>query len=59
MSTFNIAKTWVIRDWAGNDLTYHHGKFNDFDAAECALSVFLGDNYDTDREEYFIEQDQD
>lgn len=49
---------WIITDWAGNDLTYHHGKFNSFEEAEYALDIFLGDDYETDRQEYFIEEEQ-
>lgn len=47
-------KPWIITDWAGNDLTYHHGTFESFDDAEYALDIFLGDNYETDRGEYYI-----
>ena len=48
-------KKWRIIDWAGNDLTYHHGLFDSFEEGEEALYVFLGNNYETDRQEYFIE----
>ena len=47
---------WIIKDWAGNDLTYHHRKFKSFDDAEEALSIFLDDAYETDRQEYYIEE---
>lgn len=47
-------KMWIIQDWAGNDLAYHHGVFKSFEDAEEALSVFLGESYDTDRQEYYI-----
>ena len=43
-----------IIDWAGNDLTYHHGIFDSFEDAEDHLSEFLGDNYGTDRGEYYV-----
>ena len=45
---------FIIIDWAGNDLTYFHGKFKTWDDAEEALSIFLGDKYETDRSEYYI-----
>ena len=50
-------KQFKIIDWAGNDLTYHHGLFKSFDEAEEALSEFLGDIYETDRQEYYIVED--
>lgn len=45
---------YLIQDWAGNDLTYYHGKFMTFDDAEERLELFLGDDYETDRGEYYI-----
>lgn len=45
---------WIIQDWDGNDLTYFHGKFESFEDAEERLSLFLGDDYETDRQEYYI-----
>lgn len=45
---------FIIKDWAGNDLTYHHGVFKTWSDAECALSIFLADEYETDRGEYYI-----
>lgn len=45
---------WKIFDWAGNDLTYFHGTFESFDDAEEHLCEFLGDDYETDRQEYYI-----
>ena len=47
---------WIIEDWTGKDLSYHHGTFKSFDDAEQALSEFLNDAYETDRQEYFIIQ---
>lgn len=55
-----------IRDWANNLIKLPaKGKKNtvivawtSFEAAEYCLSVFLGDNYDTDRQEYYIEEVQ-
>ena len=42
-----------IKDWAGN-ICYNGQTFNDFDDAEDFLCMELGDNYDTDRQEYYI-----
>ncbi len=44
---------WVITDWAGNHL-YQDKAWNDFDDAEEFLSMKLGDDYETDRGEYYI-----
>lgn len=43
---------WIIQDWAGN--TCFMDTFNTFEDAEEFLSDFLGDSYDTDRQEYYI-----
>lgn len=46
-----------IRDWA-NNLIKFKGKpfeFESFDDAEDVLSEVLGDNYENDRGEYYIE----
>lgn len=51
-------KTWIIYDWAGNivkDIA-----FSSFDAAEQYLCEFFdanGMDYDENRQEYYIEQD--
>lgn len=45
---------WMIKDWAGNDLTYHHGLFDSFEDAEEHLDDWLGPHYETDRGEYEI-----
>lgn len=42
-----------IVDWAGNDC-FNGQRFNDFEDAEDFLASELGDNYDTDRQEYWI-----
>ena len=44
---------WIIKDWAGNTC-FNGQSFNDFDDAEDFLTSELGDNYDTDRQEYWI-----
>lgn len=51
-------ETWIIYDWAGNivkDIA-----FKSFDDAECYLCEFFeanGMDYETERGEYYIEQD--
>lgn len=59
---------WFIQDWAGNRLDSYDFKyrrkdlvnklmvFGSFDDAEEWLSEKLGDNYETDRGEYYIER---
>ena len=48
----HICKTpWCIQDWAGNKKDVY---FKTFDEAEEYLSEMLGDNYDTDRDEWNI-----
>lgn len=42
-----------IQDWAGN-VMYNMGTFETFDDAESYLCEVLGDNYETDRQEYYI-----
>lgn len=46
---------YKIYDWAGNRMYPNH-LFDCFDSAEEFLSEKLGDNYDTDRQEYYIEE---
>lgn len=50
-----ITEKWIIKDWAGNDLTYAHGSFSSADDAEEALEKFLGDKYESARGEYVIQ----
>ena len=45
---------WIIKDWAGN-ICFKGKTFKDFDDAEEFLSIKLGDDYETDRQEYFAE----
>lgn len=45
--------TYIIQDWAGN-LVFQGKTFKDFDDAEEFLCERLGDNYETDRGEYYI-----
>ena len=44
---------YIIKDWADN-IMFNSESFNSFDDAESFLSEFLGDDYETDRQEYFI-----
>jgi hypothetical protein len=47
---------FIIKDWAGNDISLPQGDvWNTFDDAEECLSEYLGDSYDTDRQEYYID----
>lgn len=48
----------IIQDWAGNDLTYWHGRFESFEDAEERLELFLGDDYEEDRGEYEITEEE-
>ena len=45
-----------IRDWAGNQCFQQFGPWEDFDDAEDFLCEKLDDNYETDRQEYFIQE---
>jgi hypothetical protein len=47
---------YQIQDWTGRIMQYSdsNNEFETFDDAEGFLSEFLGDNYDTDRQEYEI-----
>lgn len=44
---------FIIKDWAFN-ICFSSKEFDSFDDAEEFLSNFLGDNYDEDRGEYHI-----
>lgn len=44
---------WFIIDWAGNVL-FEGKRFASFEDGEEFLCEFLGDNYDTDRGEYYV-----
>lgn len=46
---------YLIKDWAGN-ITFSGRTWSSFDAAEEFLSIFLDDLYETDREEYYIDE---
>lgn len=48
---------YIIQDWAGNEIilpTTKKRAFKTFDDAEYYLSIFLGDDYDDSRVEYYI-----
>lgn len=46
---------WEIRDWT-NKLCFFGKKFKSFDDAEYFLSVKLGNDYESDRQEYYIKE---
>lgn len=46
-------KNTIIKDWAGN-ICFFGKSFHDFDDAEEFLTKKLGNDYDTDRGEYYI-----
>ena len=46
---------FIIKDWAGNHL-FINPSWESFEEAEEFLSDKLGDGYDTDRQEYYIEE---
>ena len=46
-------KPWLIVDWT-NKIMFDSISFKSFDDAEAWLSEVLSDDYDTDREEYYI-----
>jgi hypothetical protein len=46
-------KPFIIIDWAGI-IRFGGERFETFDDAEEFLSEYLGDSYDTDRQEYAI-----
>lgn len=47
---------WVIIDWA-NNLCFNGKKFPSAEDAEDYLSEKLGDEYETDRGEYYVERE--
>lgn len=56
-----MTEIWVIKDWAGNPIHLPNKptEFASWDDAEEALSEFLGDSYETDRGEYYIQYPND
>lgn len=48
-----MSAKWIIKDWAGN-LKFNGKSFESFEDGEDFLCQFLGDNYDTDRQEFFV-----
>ena len=48
-----VNETWIIKDWA-NNICFNGQAFDDYLDAEDFLASELGDNYDTDRQEYYI-----
>jgi hypothetical protein len=51
---------YVIRDWANNPIHFKNRPFyyDSFDDAEEVLSEELDDNYETDRQEYYIIEEE-
>lgn len=51
---------WIIKDWAGNFIKFNGrpSHFESFDDAEEVLCEELDDNYETDREEYYITEEE-
>jgi hypothetical protein len=47
--------TWIIKDWAGN-VCFRGVEFDSFDDGEEYLSIKLGDEYETDRGEYYVQR---
>ncbi len=48
---------YIIQDWAGNLITFLNTRpieYESFDDAEEVLCEELDDNYETDRQEYYI-----
>ena len=45
-------KQFIIEDWAGNLMDF--GRFESWGDAESFLCEKLDDNYETDRQEYYI-----
>lgn len=47
---------YIIQDWAGNSIHFKNRPFyyDSFDDAEDVLLEELDEEYDTDREEYYI-----
>lgn len=46
---------FIIQDWAGNLMDF--GRFKTFDDAEEFLCEKLNEDYETDRQEYYILED--
>lgn len=51
-----MKQQWEIRDWADNLISFKGRpvEFESFDDGEEVLSEELGDNYETDRGEYYV-----
>lgn len=46
---------WTIKDWANNEC-FNSEEFNTFDNAEDFLLMELGQDYEDDRQEYYISE---
>ena len=53
-----MKQQFIIKDWANNLIKFKNRPyiFNSFEDAEEVLCEELDENYDTDRQEYYIEQ---
>jgi hypothetical protein len=51
-----MKQVWIIKDWAGNIIKFEGRpyQYRSFDDAEEVLCEELDENYETDRQEYFI-----
>lgn len=47
---------WIIKDWASN-VCFNGKEFESFEDGEEFLCEKLGDNYEEDRQEYYILQE--
>lgn len=46
-------REWIIKDWSDN-ICFKGQTFNSFDDGEEFLCEKLGDDYETDRQEYYV-----
>lgn len=53
-----MKQQWIIKDWANNTIKFKNRPYlyDSFDDAEEVLSEELDNDYETDRQEYYIEQ---
>lgn len=52
----NEKQIWIIEDWAGNRMRFNgeQSEFDSFEDAEDVLVMVLGDDYESDRGEYYV-----
>jgi hypothetical protein len=51
----SLEKPWIIQDWTGRLMDF--GRFESFEDADEFLSEKLDDDYEADRQEYYILKD--